>query len=412
MCLPFFAVLRLSGTCFIMVIMQKEGSSKLRIAMIGQKEVPSRFGGIEVAVEALAVRMAARGHQVTLYNCYRYNPRKRAGKGKLKFYKGVHICEVPVPDIKGISTVLASLTATVLALKGQYDCIHYHAEGPAAMSFMPRIFGVRTVVTIHGLDWKRTKWGSFASWYLKKGEKTAVSWADEIIVLNQAAKEYFQESYHRKTVMIPNGIERTEKRKANVITQNWGLKKDGYILYLGRIVPEKGIENLIRAFFNVVTDKKLVIAGGLSDTKAFYKKIKEIAGQDSRVIFTGFVQGKELEELYSNSYIYCLPSELEGMPISLLEAISYGNCCLCSDIPECRELLENGGFLFKMGDIEDLCRVLQILCQHPEMVEKSRKEIKNFMFEKYDWDKITEKTLALYERPESSSKKKQKRNSV
>ena len=160
------------------------------------------------------------------------------------------------------------------------------------------------------------------------------------------------------------------------------------------------------------TDKKLVIAGGLSDTKAFYKKIKEIAGQDSRVIFTGFVQGKELEELYSNSYIYCLPSELEGMPISLLEAISYGNCCLCSDIPECRELLENGGFLFKMGDIEDLCRVLQILCQHPEMVEKSRKEIKNFMFEKYDWDKITEKTLALYERPESSSKKKQKRNSV
>ena len=100
------------------------------------------------------------------------------------------------------------------------------------------------------------------------------------------------------------------------------------------------------------------------------------------------------------------------MPISLLEAISYGNCCLCSDIPECRELLENGGFLFKMGDIEDLCRVLQILCQHPEMVEKSRKEIKNFMFEKYDWDKITEKTLALYERPESSSKKKQKRNSV
>ena len=412
MCLPFFAVLRLSGTCFIMVIMQKEGSSKLRIAMIGQKEVPSRFGGIEVAVEALAVRMAARGHQVTLYNCYRYNPRKRAGKGKLKFYKGVHICEVPVPDIKGIATVLAYLTATVLALKGQYDCIHYHAEGPAAMSFMPRIFGVRTVVTIHGLDWKRTKWGSFASWYLKKGEKTAVSWADEIIVLNQAAKEYFQESYHRKTVMIPNGIERTEKRKANVITQNWGLKKDGYILYLGRIVPEKGIENLIRAFFNVVTDKKLVIAGGLSDTKAFYKKIKEIAGQDSRVIFTGFVQGKELEELYSNSYIYCLPSELEGMPISLLEAISYGNCCLCSDIPECRELLENGGFLFKMGDIEDLCRVLQILCQHPEMVEKSRKEIKNFMFEKYDWDKITEKTLALYERPESSSKKKQKRNSV
>lgn len=220
------------------------------------------------------------------------------------------------------------------------------------------------------------------------------------------------ETYGRKTVMIPNGIERTEKRKANVITQNWGLKKDGYILYLGRIVPEKGIENLIRAFFNVVTDKKLVIAGGLSDTKAFYKKIKEIAGQDSRVIFTGFVQGKELEELYSNSYIYCLPSELEGMPISLLEAISYGNCCLCSDIPECRELLENGGFLFKMGDIEDLCRVLQILCQHPEMVEKSRKEIKNFMFEKYDWDKITEKTLALYERPESSSKKKQKRNSV
>lgn len=361
--------------------------------MIGQKRIPSREGGIEVAVEALAVRMAASGHDVTLYTCH------RGVKNKTYFYdyKGVHIREIGVPNVKGISTITGSLIATLCAMTGKYDCIHYHAEGPAAMLLIPHFLGIKTVVTIHGLDWKRSKWGKFASWYLKQGEKIAAAYANEIIVLSQSARRYFREIYHRNVAVIPNGIDRPMRRDAEVITKQWGLIKDEYILFLGRIVPEKGLEILVKAFLQVNTNKKLVIAGAPSDTEIFFEKLKEMADADKRIIFCGFVQGIVVDELFSNSYLYCLPSDIEGMPISLLEAMSYGNCCLCSDIEECSEVLEQHGYLFKRGDAEDLRRMLQILCDQPELVEKSRLRVSDYVCQKYSWDDSVEKTLRLYQ---------------
>lgn len=368
----------------------------MKIAMIGQKKVPSRLGGIEVAVEALAVRMARRGHEVTLYNCRRQTKKKKILR-KRRRYRGVFIREIVVPDIRGLSAFLGSLAATLLALPGGYDCIHYHGEGPAAMAFLPKMLGIRTVVTVHGLDWQRSKWGKFASWYLRQGEKSACRFADEIIVLSRAVQEYFLNRYGRQTVMIPNGTTKPEKRTPRQIAR-WGLEKDGYILYLGRVVPEKGIENLIRAFLEVRTEKKLVIAGSQSDTKKFYEAMQAAAREDPRVLFTGFVAGDELDELYSNCYLYCLPSELEGMPLSLLEAMSYGCCCLCSDIPECAEVLGSGGVLFRTGSREDLSRKLQQLCDHRELVEAARERADEAFFARYDWEKIADQTLLLYQR--------------
>lgn len=375
----------------------------MKIAMIGQKQVPSRLGGIEVAVGELAVRMSAKGHHVTLYNSRKsYYHSKNTRETWHKEYKGVHICEVPVINVKGLAAVMGSALATICAIFGRYDCIHYHAEGPAVMTFVPHMLGIRTIVTIHGLDWKRSKWGRFASWYLKMGEKIAVSCANEIIVLSESAQRYFWQEYHRCTTLIPNGVERPERRYAQVITQKWGLEKDNYILYLGRIVPEKGLENLISAFARVKTDKKLVIAGAPSDTDTFYKKLKKMAEGDGRVLFTGFVQGRILDELYSNSYFYCLPSEVEGMPISLLEAMSYGNCCLCSDIEECADVVDEFGCLFKTGDIQDLSRCMQMLCDDSEMVEKCKEKVSDFVCSRYNWDEITQKTLELYTGKEHS----------
>lgn len=369
--------------------------------MIGQKLVPSRQGGIEVAVGALAEKMAARGHHVTLYNCRRCIPFRKAGVRRHRYYRGIEIREVRVPDLRGISAVLGSAAATLRALAGRYDCIHYHAEGPAFMSFLPGMFGIHTVVTIHGLDWKRSKWGGFASWYLRMGEKMAAAFASEIIVLSHQTQKYFLDTYGRRTNLLPNGIDRPEKREADLIRSRWGLKKDSYILYLGRIVPEKGLELLIHAFHRTVTDKKLVIAGGPADTESFFRKLKEEAEPDSRILFTGFVHGRVLDELYSNSWLYCLPSELEGMPISLLEAMSYGNCCLCSDIPECKEVIRDRGLLFETGNEESLRENLQKLCDHTGLVEDIRKWVDDTLFEEFNWDEITEKTLALY-RPEQS----------
>ena len=182
--------------------------------------------------------------------------------------------------------------------------MHIHAEGPAFFCWIPKLFGKRVVNTIHGLDWDREKWhGSVASKFIRGGEKNAVKYADEIIVLSKGVQKYFMETYGRETHFIPNGVNRPEIREAKLITDKFGLKKDSYILFLGRLVPEKGIRYLVEAFKNVKTDKKLVIAGGSSDTDSFMEELKELAKGDDQILFTGFVQGAMLDELYSNAYI-------------------------------------------------------------------------------------------------------------
>ena len=201
-------------------------------------------------------------------------------------------------------------------------------------------------LTSGGIDWQREKWQSgLGSKFIHQGEKNAAKYADEVIVLSKGVQDYFKETYGRKTHFIPNGVNRPQIREAKLISEQFGLEKDSYILFLGRLVPEKGIRYLVEAFKNIKTDKKLVIAGGSSDTDSFMEELKELAKGDDRILFTGFVQGAMLDELYSNAYIYTLPSDLEGMPLSLLEAMSYGNCCLVSDIPECAEVVEDKAFL-------------------------------------------------------------------
>ena len=210
-------------------------------------------------------------------------------------------------------------------------------------------------LTSGGVDWQREKWQSgFGSKFIRQGEKNAAKYADEVIVLSKGVQDYFKETYGRETHFIPNGVNRPQIREASLITDKFGLKKDSYILFLGRLVPEKGIRYLVEAFKNVKTDKKLVIAGGSSDTDSFMEELKELAKGDGRILFTGFVQGAMLDELYSNAYIYTLPSDLEGMPLSLLEAMSYGNCCLVSDIPECAEVVEDKALIFKKSNINDI----------------------------------------------------------
>lgn len=377
---------------------KKHSRENLRIAMLGHKRIPSREGGIEIVVEELATRMAKKSHSVTCYNRKGHNVAGSEFDGtKLKTYKGVTLQEVFTIDKRGLAAMTASVSASLRAALGNYDVVHIHAEGPAFMCWLPKLFGKKVIVTIHGLDHQRAKWGKFASWYIRSGEKNAVRFADEIIVLSKGVQDYFRNTYGRTTRFIPNGVNKAKLRKARQITEKWGLTKDSYILYLGRIVPEKGERYLIEAFKQTKTDKKLVIAGGSSDTQAFMDELKSLAKDDDRIIFTGFVQGEILEELYSNPYIYTLPSDLEGMPLSLLEAMSYGNCCLTSDIPECAEVVEDKALLFRKSDVSDLKTKLQNACDHPEMVETYKAQAEEFIRRKYNWDDVVEKTLKLYQ---------------
>lgn len=243
---------------------------------------------------------------------------------------------------------------------------------------------------------KRKMERRISSKYIKFGEKVAVKYADEIIVLSQGVQDYFRGTYGRETRFIPNGVNRPTIREPELIKEKFGLEKDSYILFLGRIVPEKGLRYLVKAFKNVETDKKLVIAGGASDSDDFMAELKELATGDDRIIFTGFVQGQTLDELYSNAYIYTLPSDLEGMPLSLLEAMSYGNCCLTSDIAECAEVVEDKAVLCKKSDVEDLHDKLQMLCDNNAIVKEYKKQSTDFICGKYNWDDVVEKTLRIY----------------
>ncbi len=372
---------------------------KLAVAMFGQKRL-TREGGVEIVVKELCTRMAQRGYQITCYNRSGHHVSGAEFDSNEKTeYPGIRQKSVLTIEKKGLAAVSSSFFAALYSAFGKYDVVHIHAEGPAFFSWLPKILGKRVVVTIHGIDWQREKWKSgFGSKFIRHGEKNAVKYADEIIVLSKGVQDYFKDTYGRETHFIPNGVNRPEIKEAKLITEKFGLTKDSYILFLGRLVPEKGIRYLVEAFKNVKTDKKLVIAGGSSDTDSFMKELKELAKGEDRILFTGFVQGEMLEELYSNAYIYTLPSDLEGMPLSLLEAMSYGNCCLVSDIPECAEVVEDKALIFQKSNVEDLQEKLQDACEHPEMVMEMKKQAADFICEKYNWDEVVKETMKLYRR--------------
>ncbi len=382
----------------------------MRIAMIGHKRIPSREGGVEIVVEELSTRLVSDGYEVDVYNRKGNNVSDKSIKTqKIKDYKGVNIITIPTINKKGIDALLYSFFATVRALFGKYDCIHYHAEGSCGMLWIPHLFGIRTVVTIHGLDWQRSKWGGFASKYIKFGEKCAVKYADEIIVLSEGVKKYFKETYDRETHFIPNGVNKPEVKEASIIKEKYGLEKNSYILFLARIVPEKGLDYLIDAYKQVDTNIKLVIAGGASHTNNYYEEIKEKVKDDNRIILTGFVQGEELEEIYSNCFLYCLPSDVEGMPISLLEAMSYGRNILISNIEENTQVTGNYATTFEKSNTNDLKDKLEICLNKEKRYDE--KEISNYILNKYNWDDVVKETKILFEKDNCKNGKKVKWNS-
>ena len=369
----------------------------MKIAMIGHKRVPSREGGVEIVVEELSTRLAKKEHKVDIYNRKGKNVQDKNAdlkNKKIKEYKGTKIITIPTINKKGLDALVYSFFASIVASFKKYDILHYHAEGSCAMLWIPHILKKKIVVTIHGLDWKRAKWGGFASKYIKFGEKMAVKYADEIIVLSKGVQKYFKETYGRDTIFIPNGVNKPTIREPEIIKEKYGLDTNEYILFLARIVPEKGLDYLIDAYNKLNTNKKLVIAGGASHTNGYLEEIREKVNKNRNIILTGFVQGQELDELYSNCFLYCLPSDVEGMPISLLEAMSYGKNCLVSNIEENTQVVENMATTFEKSNVEDLKEKLEECLK-----EKDRYNsvvLQNYILTKYNWDDVIKKVERLY----------------
>ncbi len=358
----------------------------MKIAMLGQKGIPATFGGIERHVEELATRLVARGHEVTVY-CRPYYT-KISGD-----YRGVRLVVLPSIRTKHLDTATHCAACIPHIISEGYDIVHLHALGPSLFAGMAKWGGAKTVVTVHGLDWQREKWGDLATWVLKRCEYTSVWFPNRTIVVSKALREYFRESRGVSVTYIPNGTVLPHVREPEKIRE-LGIEPGKYALFVGRLVPEKGCHYLLDAWRKVDSDLELIIAGGTSFSTDYVEKLHEMG--DERTRFLGYVYGDVLDELYSNARVFVLPSDIEGLPIALLEAMSFGNCCLTSDIPENLEVIGDCGATFRKGDVDDLAGKLQRLLGNSESCHAMGDRARRHVLETYDWDGVTLHTEAVY----------------
>lgn len=372
----------------------KERGRSMKIAMLGHKQFPTRTGGVEVVVMELATRLAQRGHDVTVYD-----------RGKIEgdsVVMGVRRIGTFTFKKQSLNAFLSSFFATFKILFKKYDIVHYHAIGPSVPIFLAHLFRKKTVSTIHGLNWRVDKWGKFAKKYLKFGEKMAAKYADDIVVLSEDMHQYFLDTYGRETTLILNGVSLIPETPPAIITREFGLEKDGYILYVGRVSPEKGPQDLIEGFKKSNTGKKLVIAGTVPDND-FGREIKAAAEGREDILFTGFAGGEMLHELYANCALYVLPSHTEGLALTLLEAMSCGARCLVSDIPENTCVLKEYGDSFAVADTDDLARMLECAVMREQPL---RQEQMAYVASEYSYDRVVDRHIEMYERILNQKNKK------
>ena len=357
-------------------------------------------------MEELSTRLVRLGHEVTVFCRGRY-----AGDAGGS-YHGVRLRPLPAIYTKHLEAFTNTVAAVVCALRG-FDVIHVNATGPALLSFLPRLFGRKVVVTVHGLDWKREKWGFVARWALKLGAWASVAFPQRTIVVSQTLRHHYATRYRRKTVYIPNGVT-LPPAEDEWSVERLGLVPGEYILFLSRLVPEKSCHTLIEAFKSLVTRKKLVIVGPPTHSKDYEGFLHKIAAGDDRIVFTGPLFGVDKDAVYRGAYCFVLPSTIEGMALVLLEAMSYGKCCLCSDIEENLEVIVPSaerwlgkgpghaglpsafaeqaalahGFWFKVGNVASLANALRYLLDRPAEVEAMGQKARRFVATQFNWDVI------------------------
>ena len=350
----------------------------MKVAMIGHKDFPSRSGGVEVMVGGLAASLVRRGYEVTVYN-------RGLQKGHNVYTtEGVQARRIFTFQKASLNAMVYSFLATFDALTRDCDVIHYHAIGPSVPLVIAKLFGKHTVCTVHGLNWKVDKWGGFASAYLKLGERVAAKYADDLVVLSESEWNYFQEKYDRTAILIPNAVQMRQPLPCNLIREKYGLEVGSYILYVGRISPEKGPLDLVEGYLKAHTDKKLVLAGPFAETEYCTTVQKKIAGNPN-IITTGYVVGDALLELYSNCALFVLPSHTEGLSLSLLEALSLGVKCLVSDIPENTTVTADYGTEFRTEDTDSLARALERDTAQPLTPEQSKAQL-DYVRANFDYD--------------------------
>ncbi|MFY1637063.1 glycosyltransferase family 4 protein [Solwaraspora sp. WMMB335] len=362
--------------------------------MIGQKGMPATYGGIERHVEELASRLATRGHDVTVY-C-----RPSYGSMPMDHYRGVRLRQVRTVASKHLDAIVHSTTSTLAAMRERPDIVHYHGLGPGLVAPLPRYLArSKVVLTVHGLDQQRAKWSRVAQTVLGAAHWLSGHVPDARVAVSRGLASHYQTRFGNPASYIPNGVSAPRHVPARHINPRFGLIPGRYLLMVGRLVPEKSADLLVRAFRQIETDLRLAIVGGSSFSDDFVARVRAEAVDDPRIVFTGFAYGDLLAELYSHAVGFVQPSRLEGLPLTLLEAASYGLPVVASDITPHVEVLGSdapGRRIFRDGDVDDLIRALRQLAADPAGERAGAVALRERVSADYTWDAATRELEALY----------------
>lgn len=371
----------------------------MKIAMIGQKGIPARSGGIERHVEELASELAARGHEVLVFCRSWY-------VWPIRDYKGVRCIKTPTIPTKHLDAIVHTFTSIIRAAYEKVDIFHFHGVGPALLSWLPKILrpSAKVIVTFHCIDRHHQKWGWFARFMLAYGERAAVSFPDATIAVSKTLETYCRMSYGTNAKYIPNGAHIPQTDADPALVKVFGLEPGKYLMMCSRLVKHKGAHLLIEAWQKMKTEypeltkkMKLAIVGGSAFTDDYVASLRQITKDDPTIVMTGTQTGSTLHALFLNSYANVHPSESEGLPIAVLEAMSYGKCVLSSDIPENLELTEDLGLTFRRGNVEELKTQMVQMLRDSESVRAMGKKAREHIAKHYDWKDIAETTEYLYE---------------
>jgi len=328
------------------------------------------------------------GHKVLVYNRRGYLP------DSLKEFKGVRIISLPFINNKNLAAITHTFLACWDVVRRRVDVVHFQGVGPSLLCWLPKVLNhrVKVVTTLHSFDYYNDKWSAPAKLMLRLGEKSMSFFSDQIIVLTAKMKDYFENKYQRSVNLISNGADLYSETGAEQLLP-WGLQTNEYFLSVSRLIRLKGLQYLIEAFKKIETSKKLVIAGD----GEYLAILERLAQDDARIIFTGNQKGRALDQLYSNAYAFVQPSEMEGLSISLLEAMAHRTACLVSDIEANLAAVGENSFNFKSQDAQDLQNKLEIMLANPEKVKEAA--VANFkLAQDFTWEKISQSVLAVYQK--------------
>lgn len=359
---------------------------RIRVAFVGGRGIVGKYSGVESHFEEIGKRLAKRGHAVTVYCRSYFTP-------ELRERDGMRIVRLPTIRTKHLDTAVHTLLSTAHACFSGCYVVHYQTLGPALFSFIPRMFGKQTVVTVQGLDWQRKKWSWPARTTLRVGEWAACHFPNRTIVVSHTLEDRYRFRKHARVTYVPNGAILRDRQELREL-RKFGLRPDEYVLFLGRLSPEKNCDLLIKAFAGISTTFKLVLAGASSHTDGYAESLKNM--NDDRVIFTGWLAGDALDEALTNAAVFVLPSDLEGLSLSLLDAMGARRCVLASDIPENVEAVGDAGFVFRRGDAEDLRRQLTMLIADKNLRENTGERAQERARKMYSWDEIAKQTEKIY----------------